>query len=386
MSRRTIFGGSPVVTSLQESECGITRSGSPVGRSTDPSGQVLVPANLSARQALVMGLTTSGTFGPRGIGSFRNADLNEFTESRLRALSDCLGSTLFGLTFKERASPGGEAIFALRASGRRTSDSASSSWPTPQAHDSAGRSRTQKEKHGTKHGCACLARSADLASWPTPNCSDATRGSPETDADKLARGANTGKSMIDAASLASWPTPKASDGSGGRTTKTEGGGNSHLDVDVRLASWNTPRATDGSNGGPNQANGALSSDAALSSWVSPSARDGKDTSGMSLTGTNPDGSTRSRVDQLPRQVQLCGPARRTASGETLIGSSARMESGGQLSPAHSRWLMGLPSVWDQAAPTKADLASRCSKATGTQSSGRSRRRSSISRSERRRIM
>lgn len=36
----------------------------------------------------------------------------------------------------------------------------SGGWTTPQAHDSSGRSATQKGIHGKKHGCACLALDA----------------------------------------------------------------------------------------------------------------------------------------------------------------------------------------------------------------------------------
>ena len=39
-------------------------------------------------------------------------------------------------------------------------------------------------------------------------------------------------------------------------------------------------------------------------WVMPSARDWKDSAGMAETGTNPDGTERSRLDQLPRQANL----------------------------------------------------------------------------------
>lgn len=54
---------------------------------------------------------------------------------------------------------------------------------------------------------------------------------------------------------------------------------------------------------------------------------------------------------LSQMVALAGPARITADGQLLTGSSAGMESGGQLNPAHSRWLMGYPPEWCDCAVT-----------------------------------
>ena len=112
--------------------------------------------------------------------------------------------------------------------------------------------------------------------------------------------------------------------------------------------WPTPQARDEKNGWDERAlnphNKPYSKDlndfALLTSWPTASARDWKDTTGMATTGTNPDGSTRSRLDQLPR-----------VAGLTVTGSPAATEKPGQLNPAHSRWLMGYPAEWDACAPT-----------------------------------
>jgi hypothetical protein len=165
---------------------------------------------------------------------------------------------------------------------------------------------------------------------------------------------------------------------------------------VYLAGYPTPMAKEA---GPdfavvdreNSGGMLLPAVAAMTGWSTASARDWKDSEGMSLAGRNQDGTGRERTDQLPRQAMLSGwattntcdatrgspetpeqqkarganvgmslidqaalmtPARLTACGRLLIGSSAAMESGGQLSPEHSRLIMRIPAEWASCAPTE----------------------------------
>lgn len=316
MSDPTICEGSRSAISSPASASGATPCAAPAGRTIDLCGQDLVLANLSAAQVWLAGLLTSGTFGPSSTSSSRSVALQSSLASRLRARTASAGSTLYTLIWKERATPSLRSISALRASARRTSDN-------------------------------------DCTSWPTPTVQDAHRGV------KDARPWDTGRPLGQIAALAGWVTTTTRDWKdSGADIKPRADGSDRFDQlprQANLAGWNTARATDGSHGGPNQAGGALPADANLAGWPTPRASERPQTNfdaiareGISWKGQGRGATVATMVEMLRNSPQ---PARLTATGEMLTGSCAGMESGGQLNPAHSRWLMGLPPKWDACAPT-----------------------------------
>ena len=255
---------------------------------------------------------------PSSISS-ASADLTRLLGNRLHQRLGLGGSMLYKETWKQKTTPAGLPYLEHTASVRRISDNAFIGLPTPKARDH----HTEGEGKFS-HSLAFVAEKK--MGWPTPSATKNTKNSKDPQRMKE-NGVQT--SLADAAWIAAgWPTTRAND------------------AEKRGFVADDPR------------NGLVTS-ANLSGWPTTTTRDHKD--GAS-DGTVPNNGLLGRVVWSAKN----SAARLTASGQILTGSSAGMESGGQLNPSLARWLMGLPIGWDICALSVDTRSIRSSKKVKTE--------------------
>ena len=226
--------------SSPESVSGPTPCAKPDGQMIDQCGPGVALVNLSARQAKEQGLLMSGTCGQPSTTSSASAALQSSLVSKLQAKTASVGSTLYTLTWKQRDTPAGRSISALRASVRRISDSGSGGlgWPTPQMRDfrSGGEDRVSNPDRSNNLNDFVL-----MTAWPTPTTRDHKGG---YHGGRIRDGKISLDTVDVAAQLAGWTTPIVQDSKQSGLAPSGTGHSMKLSFEVQQSGWTTPQAHD----------------------------------------------------------------------------------------------------------------------------------------------
>ena len=229
------FDTTTSATSSPGSEDGATLCdllGDPI---TGPAGQALAPASRSAQRASSVAARMSATYGLRSSASSASVALELQLASKLPALLDSLGTTMWQATWKASATPQQRRILAHTASGLRTEGSGCTGWRTPTNGngDRGGQHPEARAGHNLN-----LQDKVMLAPWPTAQARDHF---PAHSADYVAAKKSQGHGMADlddVATRARWPT----------TTKQDATGS------ARMVGWATPTTRDWKDGATNLEN------------------------------------------------------------------------------------------------------------------------------------
>lgn len=316
---------------------------------------------------------------------------------------DSLGSTLFTLIWSDVVTPSGRRLYARRGSVLRTSDTASTSWPTPVKEDARSSARhgymisgnqgttmldaarlavtpahwatpmhsDEKVRANRGQNAQGGASLPEMCYWPTPDAHAGDRGpraNPEAhyrpDGSKVQFTINAAAQTV----IEPWPTPRATDGTKGPCERQETGNDL-----VTAAGWATPKAEDAPRGGSVEhldgKRSNLMDQAHLAPWATPVATElGNTLESYRAMKANMKSGARTAITHPSLQAQL------VVSGPTPSGSPASTGSRGQLNPELPRWLQGFEAGWGSFADTETRSTSKSRSSSSAQGSKRARKR------------
>ena len=186
------------------------------GPTTGPSGRVPAPANHFPTPARDSRKPTTGTCGPCSSGSSASASLAWSLANRLQARLPCGGGMEYRMIWKQRITPAGRLIYALRASAHRTSGSGCTGWPTVtvEDHKSDGPKTEQEyanaiaEGRPVRQSAQRLRNTVLMAGWTTPQACEGPNMSTTRENGRQAKRITP---QTVAGILAGWATPAERD-------------------------------------------------------------------------------------------------------------------------------------------------------------------------------